>query len=204
MRKTIFLILDFIAKIALVIILRHYNFKLKFQMNHISSIIIKGILNTLGIFMTWLMKEYFYSFDDIYFFHTISYIFQYLKIVTLKRIQCLVQNFMSYKMIYHLTHKFVFLNFCFSPFYEQFRHLREKYPLKWQTKYTVLFRISCPTRWYIICLINLNFWIFNVAILRTFSLITREIFVGMTNKAHNFNLLIELVLMMCMYIIREI
>ena len=75
---------------------------------------------------------------------------------TIKRIQCLVQIFMPYRMMYHLTHNFAFLNFCFSPFYEQFRHLRKKYTLELQ-KYSVLFRISCPTRWYIICLINLNF-----------------------------------------------
>ena len=38
------------------------------------------------------------------------------------------------------------------------------------------------------------------AILRTFSLIAREINVETTNKAHNFNLLNEPVLMMCIYI----
>ena len=38
------------------------------------------------------------------------------------------------------------------------------------------------------------------AILRTFPLITREIYVETTNKAHHFNPLIELVLMMCIHI----
>ena len=103
-------------------------------------------------------------------------------------------------MIYRLIRKFVFLNFHFPRFCEHFRHLREKYKLKWKIKYTVIFRISCPTRWYIICLINLKFKVFVFAILRTFSLITQEIYVEMTNKAHNFNLLIVPVLMMCIYI----
>ena len=52
------------------------------------------------------MKEYFKSFDDIEFFHTFSEISQYVKIVALKRIQRSVQNFMPYKMIYHLLRKF--------------------------------------------------------------------------------------------------
>ena len=57
------------------------------------------------------MKEYFKSFDNIpniEFFHTFSEISQYLKIVALKRIQRSVQNFMPYKMIYHLPRKFAF------------------------------------------------------------------------------------------------
>ena len=146
------------------------------------------------------MKEHFNSFDDINFFHTFSKISQYLRIITLNKIQRFIQNFMPYKMIYRMTRKFVFLNFHFSRFCEHFRHLREKYTLKWKIKYTVIFRISCPTRWYIICLINLKFKVFVFAILRTFSLITREIYVETTIKAHNFNLLIEPVLMMSIYI----
>ena len=58
---------------------------------------------------------------------------------------------MTYKMIYHLPHKFKIESCCL-------RHLR------------------------------------------TFSLITREIYVETTNKAHNFNLLIEPALMMSIYI----
>ena len=44
--------------------------------------------------------------------------------------------------------------------------------------------------------LNLKFYIFVFAILRTYSSITREIYVETTNEAHNFNLLIELVFMM--------
>ena len=76
------------------------------------------------------MKEHFNSFDDINFFHTFSKISQYLRIITLSKIQRFIQNFMPYKMIYRLTRKFVFLNFHFLRFCEHFRHLREKYTLK--------------------------------------------------------------------------
>ena len=62
------------------------------------------------------MKEHFNSFDDINFFHTFSKISQYLRIITLSKIQRFIQNFMPYKMIYRLTRKFVFLNFHFSRF----------------------------------------------------------------------------------------
>ena len=37
---------------------------------------------------------------------------------------------MLYKMIYFLSHKFAFSNLRFSPFYEHFRQLREKYAFK--------------------------------------------------------------------------
>ena len=146
------------------------------------------------------MKEHFNSFDDIKFFHTFSYISQHVRTITLNKIQRFIQNFMPYRMIYRLPCKFVSLNFHFSRLYEYFRHLREKYTLKWKTKYTVIFKTSCPTRWYIVCFINFKFQIFVFAILRTFSLITREIYFETTNKAHNFNPLIEPVLMMCIYI----
>ena len=45
--------------------------------------------------------------------------------VTLNKIQRFVQNFMPYKMIYHLPHKFEFLSFHFSRFCEHFHQLRE-------------------------------------------------------------------------------
>ena len=76
------------------------------------------------------MKDYFNSFDDIQFFQTFSEISQYLEIVTLNRIQRFVQNFMPYKMIYHLPHESEFLNFHFTRLCEHFRQLREKYTLK--------------------------------------------------------------------------
>ena len=53
-----------------------------------------------------------------------------MKILTLKTIQRFVQNFMPYKMIYDLPHKFEFLNFHFPRLCEHFRQLREKYTLK--------------------------------------------------------------------------
>ena len=41
---------------------------------------------------------------------------------------------MLYKMIYFSSHKFAFLNLRFSPFYEHFRQLREKYAMKSKNK----------------------------------------------------------------------
>ena len=73
------------------------------------------------------MKEYFNSLDDIQFFHTFSSISRDMYIVTLSEIHRYIQNSMLYKMIYFSSHKFAFLNFRFSPFYEHFRQLRKKY-----------------------------------------------------------------------------
>ena len=44
---------------------------------------------------------------------------------------------MIYKMIYFSIHKFAFSNPRFSPFYEHFCQLREKYAFKLKIKYTV-------------------------------------------------------------------
>ena len=41
---------------------------------------------------------------------------------------------MLYKMIYFSSHKFAFSNLRFSPFYEHFRQLREKYAFKLKNK----------------------------------------------------------------------
>ena len=49
-----------------------------------------------------------------------------------------IQNFMLYKMIYFLSHKFAFSNLCFSPFYEHFRQLHEKKAFKLKIKYIML------------------------------------------------------------------
>ena len=80
----------------------------------------------VAILLTYFMKEYFNSFDDIQFFHTFSSISRDMKIVTLNEIHRYIQNFMLYKMIYFSSHKFAFLNLRFLPFYEHFRQLREK------------------------------------------------------------------------------
>ena len=57
----------------------------------------------------------------------------------LKKVLHFVQNFMPYKMIYHLSHKFVFPNICFSPFCEHFHHLSEKYTLTKNTPFYLEF-----------------------------------------------------------------
>ena len=61
-----------------------------------------------------------------------------MKIVTLNEIHHYIQNFMRYKMIYFSSHKFAFSNLHFSPFYEHFRQLREKYAFKLKIKYIML------------------------------------------------------------------
>ena len=80
------------------------------------------------------MKEYFNSFDDIQFFHTFSSISRDMKIVMLSEIHCYIQNFMLYKMIYFLSHKFEFSNLHFSPFYKHFCQLHKKYVMKSKNK----------------------------------------------------------------------
>ena len=90
------------------------------------------------------MKEYFNSFDDIKFFHTFSSISRDMKIVTLNEIHRYIQNFMFYKMIYFSSHKFAFSNLRFSPFYEYFRQLREKYAFKLKIKYIMLISSLSP------------------------------------------------------------
>ena len=92
----------------------------------------------LAILLTNFMKEYFNSFDDIQFFHTFSLISRDMKIVTLNEIHRYIQNFTLYKMIYFSSHKFAFSNLRFSPFYEHFRQLREKYVFKLKIKYIML------------------------------------------------------------------
>ena len=89
------------------------------------------VLRELVMFMMWFMKEY-NSFDDIQFFsfHTFSSICRDIFIVTLNKIHRYTWNFMRHKMIYFLSHKFTSKNLCFSPFYEHFRQLREKYAFK--------------------------------------------------------------------------
>ena len=52
----------------------------------------------------------------------------------LNEIHRYIWNFMPYKMIYFLSHKFAFSNLRFSPFYEHFRQLREKYAFKLKMK----------------------------------------------------------------------
>ena len=54
--------------------------------------------------------------------------------MTLSKIHCYIQNFMLYKMICFASHKFAFSNLRFSPFYEHFRQLREKYAFKLKNK----------------------------------------------------------------------
>ena len=93
------------------------------------------------------MKEYFNSFDDIQFFHTFSSISRDMKIVTLNEIQHYIQNFMLYKMIHFSSHKFMFSNLRFSPFYEHFRQLREKYAFKLKMKYIMLISSLSPIWW---------------------------------------------------------
>ena len=88
------------------------------------------VLYKFAILLTDFMKVYFNSFDDIQFFHTFSSISRDMYIVTLSEIHRYNQNLMLYKMIYFSSHKFAFLNFRFSPFYEHFRQLREKYAYK--------------------------------------------------------------------------
>ena len=66
-----------------------------------------------------------------------------------KNIQRFAQNFMPYKMIYHLPHISAFLKFRFLKFTQEI--------FVETTKYTVLFIISCPTKWCTIYLRELNF-----------------------------------------------
>ena len=74
------------------------------------------VLYEIAILLTNFMKEYFNSFDDIQFFHTFSSISQDMHIVMLSKIYRYIQNFMLYKMIYFLSHKFAFSNLRFSTF----------------------------------------------------------------------------------------
>ena len=72
------------------------------------------------------------------FFHTFSSISRDIFIVTLYKIHRYTWNFMRYKMIYFLSHKFTSKNLPFSPFYEHFRQLREKYAFKLLIKYIMI------------------------------------------------------------------
>ena len=58
-----------------------------------------------------------------------------------------ILNFMLYKMIYFSSHKFAFSNLRFSPFYEHFRQLREKYAFKLKIKYIMLISLLSPIWW---------------------------------------------------------
>ena len=78
------------------------------------------------------------SFDDIQFFHTFSSISRDIFTVTLNEIHRFTWNFMCYKMIYFLSHKFTSKNLRFSPFYEHFRQLREKCAFKLLIKYIMI------------------------------------------------------------------
>ena len=92
------------------------------------------VLYELAILLTHIMKEYFNPFDDIQFIHTFSSISRDIYIVTLNEIHRYILIFMLYKMIYFSSHKFAFSNLRFSPFYEHFRQLCEKYSLKFKNK----------------------------------------------------------------------
>ena len=102
------------------------------------------VLYKFAILLTYFMKEHFNSFDDIQFFHTFSSISRDMYVVTLGEIHRYIQNFMLYRMIYFSSHKFVFLNFRFSPFYEHFRQLRKKCAYKLKMKYTMLISSKSP------------------------------------------------------------
>ena len=98
------------------------------------------------------MKEYFNSFDDIQFFSYIFINISRYEDSNAKRNTPLYQNFMLYKMIYFSSHKFAFSNLRFSPFYENFRQLREKYAFKLKIKYIMLISSLrwiwwCPYIW---------------------------------------------------------
>ena len=54
---------------------------------------------------------------------------------------------MLYKMMYFSSHKFAFSNLRFSPFYEHFRQLREKYAFKLKIKYIMLISSLSPIWW---------------------------------------------------------
>ena len=54
---------------------------------------------------------------------------------------------MLYRMIYFSSHKFAFSNPRFSPFYENFLQLLEKYALKLKIKYTMLISSKSPIWW---------------------------------------------------------
>ena len=54
---------------------------------------------------------------------------------------------MLYKMIYFSSHKFAFSNLRFSPFYEHFRQLCEKYAFKLKIKYIMLISSLNPIWW---------------------------------------------------------
>ena len=71
-------------------------------------------------------------------FHTFSSISRDIFIVTLNKIHRYTWNFMRYKMIYFLTHKFTSKNLRFSPFYEHFRQSREKCAFKLLIKYIMI------------------------------------------------------------------
>ena len=64
--------------------------------------------------------------------------------VTLNEIHGCIRNFMLYKMMYFSSHKFAFSNLRFSPFYEHFRQLREKYAMKSKIKYIMLISSLSP------------------------------------------------------------
>ena len=50
-------------------------------------------------------------------------------------------------MIYFSSHKFAFSNLRFSPFYEHFRQLREKYTFKLRIKYIMVISSLSPIWW---------------------------------------------------------
>ena len=81
------------------------------------------VLYEIAILLTCFMKEYFNSFDDVQFFHTFSSISQDMWIVMLSKIHHYIQNFILYKMIYFLSHKFVFSHLHFLSFYKHFSQL---------------------------------------------------------------------------------
>ena len=72
------------------------------------------------------MKEYFNSFDDIQFFHTLSSISRDIQIVTRNKIHRWIQNFMLYKIIYFSSHQFAFSNLRFCAILRTFSSITRK------------------------------------------------------------------------------
>ena len=62
--------------------------------------------------------------------------------VMLHEIHRYIQNFMPYKMIYFLRHKFAFLYLRCLPFYQHFRKLREKYAFKLKIKNIMITQVK--------------------------------------------------------------
>ena len=84
------------------------------------------------------MKEYFNSFDDIQFFSYIFINISRYEDSNAKRNTPLHSEFYALQDDIFSSHKFAFSNLRFSPFYEHFCQLREKYAFKLKIKYIML------------------------------------------------------------------